>query len=426
MSDFNEINKHIEGEVGKATNELKVLINKANEESANKFNDKVSNETFKAVEGKVNELTEKVKKQEEYTETLEATVKKFEKEGSTKSNQNEFVTELNKFVEEKGGSLSKLLAQKDGRLTINMPNLTGRALKAVGTMTTAASLSGTDPIPSDYVPGIVEIARRQLRVRQLLRQGTTTSNNMRFIREVAGEGSVGMQTEGSAKSQIDRDFAAIDAPVETIAGWLKITTQLLDDMTALRSFLPYFLDSELSDTEDNQLLYGNGTSPNLSGISDSGNFTAFAAWEADANAQILDLLMSAIIQLETANEKPNGILLNPKDWLTVYNLKDSTNAYLRGLSLDANLNTITLLGVPIFKTPAVTQGDYFVGDWTMGAQIFDRMGVDVRFFEQDDTNVQSNLVTVRAEKRLAFPIYRTTAWIYGDIATDIAKIVNYS
>jgi len=415
--------KQLEAEVEGGIKQLKGLIDEANKQSQAKIADKVDKTTFDNINTLVNDLKEKNEKLQDHYDTMDAELEKFKKEGSIKQvSGGMFAQEFQKAIDEKGGNIAQAFKDARGRLNLELNNLTG---KAVGTMTTAASLTN-EVIAADYIPSIVEIARRDTYVRSLFRQGTTTSNTMRFVREVAGEGAVTTVAEGAAKPQVDRDFTAYDAPVETIAGYVKISMQLLDDMSALRTFIPNMLQKDIRELEDAQFLYGDGSTPNLGGISKAGNFTAFAAWEADANAQLLDLLMSAVVQLESAYQYANGILLHPKDWLTLYNLKDSTNAYLRGLSLDQSTNRLNLLGVPIIKSTAVTQGQYFVADWTKNAMIFDRMGIDIRFFEQDSDNVTKNLITVRGEERLAFPVLDTTASIYGVIATDIAKIVNYS
>jgi hypothetical protein len=38
----------------------------------------------------------------------------------------------------------------------------------------------------------------------------------------------------------------------------------------------------------------------------------------------------------------------------------------------------------------------------------------VEFFYEDGTNVRENKVTVRVEERVAFPIFGSTYFVYGD------------
>ena len=47
-------------------------------------------------------------------------------------------------------------------------------------------------------------------------------------------------------------------------------------------------------------------------------------------------------------------------------------------------------------------------------QIFDRMDTEVRISDQDRDNFVKNMLTVRAEKRLAFVVRRPTAMVKGN------------
>ena len=54
----------------------------------------------------------------------------------------------------------------------------------------------------------------------------------------------------------------------------------------------------------------------------------------------------------------------------------------------------------------------------MGAQIFQREAPRIEFFYEDRDNVPRNLVTVRVEGRLAFPVYGSDYFIYGDLGNS--------
>lgn len=74
-------------------------------------------------------------------------------------------------------------------------------------------------------------------------------------------------------------------------------------------------------------------------------------------------------------------------------------------------------GVPVYKSTAMNIQSYLVGDFAMGAQLMEREEPRVEFFEQDNTNVRQNKITVRIEGRVAFPIYATAAFITGTFAS---------
>ena len=54
-----------------------------------------------------------------------------------------------------------------------------------------------------------------------------------------------------------------------------------------------------------------------------------------------------------------------------------------------------------------------VGDFTAAGTVWARQGLTVELFEQDSDNVQKNLITIRAERRLGFGIERPAALCGG-------------
>jgi len=52
----------------------------------------------------------------------------------------------------------------------------------------------------------------------------------------------------------------------------------------------------------------------------------------------------------------------------------------------------------------------------MATQLFSRQGVTVEIFEQNDTDVIENLLTIRGEMRAALAVYRPAS-IYGGTLT---------
>ena len=78
-----------------------------------------------------------------------------------------------------------------------------------------------------------------------------------------------------------------------------------------------------------------------------------------------------------------------------------------------------LWGLPVWTTPAITQGKFLVGDFNAAATLWTRQGMTVEMFEQDVDNVQKNLVTIRAERRLGFGVERAAALCGGDLTLPI-------
>jgi HK97 family phage major capsid protein len=279
--------------------------------------------------------------------------------------------------------------------------------KAVGNMTEAVNLTGG--LERQYAPQVYAVPSRKVHIRSLLPVGNLSTGLFTFPKETGGEGDAAPQTQGSAKSQIDFDITMTDAAAQYIAGFVRISRQMLDDVPAMTSFLQARLLEKYLLAEDSQLLNGNGTAPNLQGI------TGVASAATGAATVDVEQLVQAIAQVYTADYSANGILINPTDWAAIMNTKNTNSAYsLPGSTVVTTDGTLTIAGIPVYQSTAIAADKFLVGDWAMGAQIMQNQGISVQFSEMDSDNFQKNLITVRVEARIAFPIYYAGAFVYGD------------
>ena len=273
---------------------------------------------------------------------------------------------------------------------------------------------GTAGASVTYVkPGIIELAKRKLHVRELLQGGGMgAKSTFDFVKEVAGTGSIANAQEGAAKSQFGVKFSESSVYAEWIAGFMKISRNMLDDIEGVTTFLQSRLPELLLRQEDTQILNGSGIRPNLLGLQSSGNYTAGAA----AVTNRAETLVNAISQLESLDREANGILISPQDWYNLWLYKASTSGeYTLPVNLVEKINgKLYIAGVEVFRSTAQTFSDYLVGDWTMGANFITREPARVEFFFEDGTNAQSNQVTVRIEERVALPVYGNDYFIYGN------------
>lgn len=276
---------------------------------------------------------------------------------------------------------------------------------------------GSPPENSDVLvakqrlPGIVPGAFRALRVRDILPAGPTNSNMVEFTRENAFTNNAAETAEGASKPESSLTFELATAPVRTIAHWIKVSTQVLDDDPALASYIDTRLRYGVELRVDNQLLNGDGSGQNVSGLTDTGNFTAYTGAATDDTP--IDTLNKAKYQVIAADYAPTAVILNPADWGEIERTKGSDGQYIFGAP--ANAVIPLLWGLPVVVTNTMTQGKFLIAAFDIAAQVWNRMGTVVEMFAQDDDNVQKNLVTIRAETRLALAVYRPASVVYGDL-----------
>lgn len=283
-----------------------------------------------------------------------------------------------------------------------------------GTATVGAGKSaGTSLVPGHRVPGIVAPPNRQFTIRDLLAPGTTAQSSVEFVRETGFTNNARPVTEGTTKPTSDITFNLYTAPVRTLAHIFKASRQIMDDAPALASYINARGTYGLKYVEETQLLNGNGTGQNLNGIVPQA--TAFAPEFNASDETAIDRLRLAALQVVLADYPATGFVLHPTDWARIELTKDKEGRYVVG-NAQSPIGP-SLWGIPVVQTQAMSAGEFLTGAFNMGAQIFDRMGVEVLLSTEDGTNVQTNMVTIRVESRLALAVYRPAAFITGDIDT---------
>lgn len=319
---------------------------------------------------------------------------------------------------QEGKGFNQLLADEIKAKTDDIKKLQEKSInnlsfevKAVGDMTFANSFPTASASIADVRQGIVGPPNRKVHVRDLLPAGTTTGGNIVFIKETGGEGAPAPQTEGSAKAKLDIDLAEDIAPVRTLAAILKISRQMLDDVPALISYLQNRLTEKLLRVEDDQLLNGNGTAPNVKGL-----FTVASAATSTATIDI-EQLIYAFAQLESNDYDATAGLIGVQTYYGILTNKASGSGEydLPGIVSFVN-GVLYVAGRPIFASTALADDAGLVGDWQMGAQLFTRQGINVQFFDQNVDDVEKNMVTVRVEERVAMPIYQPGAFVKIDFS----------
>ena len=293
-------------------------------------------------------------------------------------------------------------------------------VKAVQNMTFSGTTTG-QVVDNEYLPILPEL-EEQTRVRSILRVAPAGSGNaIMFPRVTGGEGAAANQTEGSAKAQIDKDIALATYPFQVIAGFARVSQQMLDNLQGLSGYLSYVLPQELYNTEDTQLLTGSGSGVNLFGLATGAQTDANipAGFEV-ASPNYWDCILASFATIAASKAKANAILMNPADVYLMAAAKGSNGQYVAPIFWVNNVPT--LFGVPITMTTAVAAGTFYTADTNKAGMLFQRKAPSIRFFDQDSDNVQKNLITVRVEEELAFAQFHTSAVFTDTFANVITAI----
>jgi HK97 family phage major capsid protein len=318
------------------------------------------------------------------------------------------------------GEIEELLNSKKNELKARHKFNLELERKAVGDIS-ATNTTGSYFITPDTRSGVILKPYEAIHMRNILPVGRTGSSVVRYVRDNGGEGGPAPVAMGTTKPQMDRDLSIEDANVRKIASYIRVPEEMIEDIDYLTTFLTNIGTQETIKVEDAQIIYGDGTGQNLSGLFT--NATAFAAGAAviGASSNRYDVLRAARLQLRKAQRVPSFALVSPFDYFMLTSVKDTTNNYVLqggGNGLIPNID-----GVPIIETTAVTDGDFLMGDRN-AAEIDFRTNLSIRFFEQDQNNAIQNMVTIVIEERLALPIYYTSGFVKGTFAAAITDLTS--
>jgi HK97 family phage major capsid protein len=280
------------------------------------------------------------------------------------------------------------------------------------------TLTGGDTnVAPDRRPGIVPGAAPVLTLESFLPSTTTTSNAIEFTKEASFTNNAAEASEGAAKAESALTWSLVNMPISTVAHWLKISRQLAAENAALAAYVNARMTYGVNRKVETQLVSGDGTAPNISGILDAGNFTAHGYADANLGTVLkkLVLIRKIIGDLQNAGYAPDGIILNPVDWATIEcDLMVAGSGNTARVSVDS-VGRTTLFGLPVIASVGMTSDNVAVGAFAQASMIYNREGVVVELSDSDSDNFTKNLVTVRAERRLALATEVPAAVRAGDL-----------
>lgn len=285
----------------------------------------------------------------------------------------------------------------------------------------SATSGGAFITPARYGPVTDLIGERELTVRDLCTNVNITSDTFEFV-QVTGKtnnaagvaeatsaadptantttGVLEDATGAGTKPESALTLAVVSTPVETIAHLMPITRRAAADAPQVRQLVDQFLLYGLREEEEDQILNGNGTSPNLRGILQTSGISTVGSAGTD-----LDAIVDAIRTIRADRRRPTAVVMHPNDWYSTGFLlaKDGNNNYMIGnpfQSVDAVQN---LWGLRVVVTEAMTENTALVGDFRQ-AVVADRQQSAIYVTDSHKDWFGRNLLAVLAEERLGFGV----------------------
>ena len=281
----------------------------------------------------------------------------------------------------------------------------------VKTTITTGGTSGGPLGGQAYRDDVLPMPRRRLRVRDLLPKVSISTGSFEYPKQTTRTNAANTVAEGAAKPESAYGFTMQTGTPKVIAHWIPASRQVLEDAPQLRDTIDTELRYGLELKEDAQLLAGDGTGENLSGLIT--NATAYSApFDPAGTETMIDIVALAMLQTTLADFNPSGIVMHSSDWVRIRLLKDADGKYLLG-DPGANVPPV-LFGLPVVPTTSMTIDKFLVGDFPAAAKLYDRWAPRVEVSTEHDDFFTRNLVAILAEERIGLAVKQPLALTYGD------------
>jgi HK97 family phage major capsid protein len=313
--------------------------------------------------------------------------------------------------ESQGESWGEQFARADGLKSFAEDHSRpGRFRMEVKSTITTGTTSGGPVGAAPYRDGLAAMPTRPLRVRNLLPTVQISTGAVEYPKQTTRTNNANTVPETTLKPESAYGFTMQTVAPKVIAHWVPASRQILEDAPQLKGIIDTELLYGLSLKEDAQLLAGDGTGENLSGLIT--NATAYAAPFTISGGTMIDQIGLAILQTTLAGYTPNGIVIHPSDWLRIRLLKNADGEYLLG-DPGAAVPAV-LFGLPVVPTESMAIDKFLVGDFQRAATLYDRWSPRVEVSTEHADFFTRNLVAILAEQRLALAVKQAAALTYGD------------
>lgn len=268
---------------------------------------------------------------------------------------------------------------------------------------------------------LVNLLRERRVVRDLLTAIKVNTNAVDYVTQTTRTNNAAPVAEAASKPYSEYAWGSATANIRTLAHLAKITRQAMEDAPRLMGEIDSEMRYGLGFVEERQFLFGNNTGQNLHGIMPQAtNFAVPAGFVRRAGTTKLDVLRVAMLQNAVALLPADGIVLNDVDWADIELTKTTDGAYL--FANPQGSVSPRMWALPVVTTPAMTADNFLVGNFTMGATIYDRMTIEVLISTENADDFETNRATMRAEERVGMAVKRPQAFTKGLFSTAIPLI----
>ena len=322
-------------------------------------------------------------------------------------------------VEKLKGLKGSLKEAKENEFNTTVINPQFAAKAAGGDMSYSGGTATLGSIPQSFrEAGVYDERRSTLGFLPFVETIGTDSNVISWVTKVNRNNGAEEIEETKTKPQSDFELQVSQAFVLKYANFIKVSTEMLDDISFMEGEINRELIGNTLEKVDKDCFTGTGNGV-INGI--LANYTAYATGANNpysatvSSPNLVDVLITAMAQMAALYYKASRIFLNPQDVAALKLVKDKDHNYIGRLSQTAD--SLSLDGVPISESYHVTQGDFAICDMSqIRMYVKEDMALE---FGMDGNDFTNNMRTILAEWRGILRIVDNKAVIYGTIETAL-------
>jgi HK97 family phage major capsid protein len=271
---------------------------------------------------------------------------------------------------------------------------------------TKTLLTLSDMTPTAERRPMVDMAQPYRAVSDLMVQGDSNRTSLEYYEETTFTNNAAEVAEGASKPESALDWTLRTEAWAKIATFLPVTDEFLADNAGVRGLIENRLRFMVVKRREQQLLIGNGTAPNLSGILDRSGIQT----QAKGADPTFDAIMKAATLIRyTADAEPTGIVMHPNDWQDLALTRTADGLYILG-NPDSGEAARRIWGMEVRVVPAMTENTALVGAFRPYSEFIQRSGLVVTASTEHSTYFIENKVAILAEERVGLAVYRPAAF----------------
>lgn len=285
--------------------------------------------------------------------------------------------------------------------------------------------SGLADVDVQYPPEVLRDGRlftnilaQSPNIADLCVQVQTGENAIKYMKQSTRTHGAVETAEGALLPEASYEWTETTDPIKKIGHIFPVTDELLADEPFLRGIVNTEMRLGVLEREDRQLLRGDGTGQNLTGINNRagiGNVNWSIGTEITAQSYA-EKILTAITTVAKAFRRASAIVTSLTTWQFIRLAKDQNDMYLFAQGIQ-DAGVPRLWGLPL--VPNENQQDYStatnigatVGAFATDAYVVRREGVTLSVSDSHSDYFARDTLTLKARERVGLAVVRPAAFV---------------